>query len=392
MKICYFIFTRSHGRGGHYYSLRTTAEAIQKKCECLIIDIGLAPSPIIKQSIIKSHHIYFNGFNIITVMGKVFRLLKQEKPDVLHAFDEHSYTIARFAGTHFRKAIMLTKCGGSNPGRFYPYAKNIIVYSTENKLFFNTKEKFLNSNVSYIPNRVSETKQDYERIARLRSKFGIDKETPTILRIARFSPLHRLPFLQSIYLTRKLNEEGQKCNLLIIGVVEDGHILEEITKCSDDNIKIVTDDKFTLNASELIDIADFVVGTGRGLMEAAARSKILLAPLHNSKCPVLVSNNNFDSLLSHNFSIRSRIEYFNEHDNFSKISELISDSEMRKKYCSQAMYWYVNRFCIDTVIEHYCKLYSTASFKCRSRPFDFLINVARCLRSAARYRSLQYRE
>ena len=60
-------------------------------------------------------------------------------------------------------------------------------------------------------------------------------------------------------------------------------------------------------ASELIGLADAVVGTGRTLVEAALCKKVLFVPIAGAELPTLVTPENWQQLAFYNFSERSKL-------------------------------------------------------------------------------------
>src|SRR5690606_34104832 len=146
-------------------------------------------------------------------------IILKEKPDILHSFDHISFLWARLSGNKFKIPYSITKCGGVNP-IYYPYAEHMVLYSEENKLFFQNESKYKNSNLHLIPNRIQKFEIDFDRIRLLQKELGDYKNVFTFLRITRFKAYYHDSSLQLIKLINKLQDDGIKCCLIFIGTVE----------------------------------------------------------------------------------------------------------------------------------------------------------------------------
>jgi len=162
----------------------------------------------------------------------------------------------------------------------------------------------------------------------------------------------------------------------VIGVRQDTAVVQEIEQLCDDTIRLVTEDEYTLNAAALIDLADMVVGTGRSLMEAAARGKVLLAPLAGHAYPVLVTPAILSQLFYYNFSTRAAIDGVSEEENIGAIVRLMLDSQLQSAMRQQAAEWYHKYFAIETVVEQYHTLYRAAVRNHRHHPLDLTLHAA----------------
>ncbi len=115
--------------------------------------------------------------------------------------------------------------------------------------------------------------------------------------------------LGAIELLKCLRNDNIDVQLLLLGTIQERYVYEEIISHKSDDIVVVTDDVFTVNASRLIGIGDIVVGTGRGAMEAALQGKVLLSPVEDLPTPVLVTPGNIETFLHYNFSDRTEGDF-----------------------------------------------------------------------------------
>lgn len=393
MRVCYLISDRglpAKGAGGHAYSLRTTVQALCGKFDCSVVEIGPNVCPIAESSSRHFHHVYFNGMNVISAIRQLSSICNEQRYDLFHAFDSNSYFFARMIARKQKKPVVVTKCGGPSPHSYYHHAKYLIVYNSEDEAYFRSRAKFGGSAIYLIPNRVSRPMVDRDAVKELRS--ALDPDKVVFVRINRFSRKYASAMLQCTRLIARLNADGHECQLLLIGGVQDWNVFDEIKRYQSDVVRLIIEEKYTQNAARLLDIADFVIGTGRGLMEAASCGRVLLTPVAEGAYPVIVSSESFDQLFATNFSPRNRLADYDEEMEYRKVVRAVSDVCHRDSLKKQAEYFFNEFFCIESVVEKYCELYHTAVYTADHRPLDMLIHAASCLKSfrtawGARFRS-----
>jgi len=379
MKGIYIISTLGHGSGGHFHSLNAIADAINDKIEIKIINIGLIPSPVLKESRVKFEFIYCNGFNIFTALKRLKKLIKIFNPDFLHSFDDKAYLFSRIIFLDNKTNQILTKCGGPNE-KHYPYCNNLILFSKENFNYYKKHLKFINSDLHYLPNRLSEFADNYNLIAEIKK---ITENNISFLRISRITEYYEKGLVQSIKLIDKLSLFGFKVVLVIIGVVESKFVLQKL-KSYNSNVIIITDKKYTQNAKSVINGFDFVIGTGRGLMEATSKGKLLLSPSDSMEYPILVDDETFNSLFNVNFSPRNIVDISDE-ENLNKIIKSIRNKDYAdniKKYIKQI---YQQNFEVGSVINTYIELYKNAGSKRSFYKIDLIPHFAYVIKEFIAY-------
>lgn len=305
---------------------------------------------------------------------------------MIHAFDYDSCLFARVVAHLTRRPCILTKCGGSNPKVHWPHTSSLIVWSRENLAFFQAHRKFRRTSIHFLPNRVGVIVPDTQRLRKLAETLNLEPSRLTVLRIARFSASYRESFLQSVNLVKRLNQDGHCCQLVLLGVPQDASILETIMYLCDDRIKVVTQEEYTLNASALVDLADIVVGTGRGLMEAASRGKTLMVPVAGYTYPVLVTPDLFERLSNYNFSSRAVLDDYDEEQTIMKMAQLLSDAQAQRDLEQWSWMWYHNYFAIGSVVEKYCSIYESLSRDSRTHLLDLAVHMVLCVRNFLRSR------
>lgn len=376
MNIAYLITTLGHGKGGHFYSLNTIANELGKTHNVNIINIGSNPSTVLKGSYVKYNFISCKGYDFIKIYRQIKELTEKLNIDIFHAFDVESFAFSRLLSKFYHQSNFLNKCGGPNPSKYFPIADNQIVFSKENFNYFINKGK--SQVVKIIPNRVKKIKINSMRIKKFYEKYGLIKEIK-ILRISRISDHYKETIIQCINLSQYLKSKGIKNKFILIGAIQSKSIFNEINiyirnNNMEENVIIESDEDFTNNASELLDIGDLIIGTGRNFMEASSIDKALLVPYFNSKYPCLVNDDNFSSFFSTNFSPRSRIPNYNVNRNLESITSMIENNES-----ISSKSWFADNFDIERAAVLYEQAYIQKNRKIYY--IDIFINILYSIRS-----------
>jgi len=363
MKALNFISTLDHGRGGHYYDLITITQELGKSIEVITVNIGINESEALNESNINLININYKGYNFIKVIIKLRNIIKKNNVSLINCYDIESYSFACILSLLFKLKVIYTKCGGANPIGYYPKFSNLIVMSEENFSFFKKEKKYSSTNIALFPNRVGVLEKDDVRIRNILNK--VPKNSKIFLRISRITNYYTTTLKQTINLFNYLSKKNEDLFLIIIGVVQDKSLLEELKEMVliNNRVLFLNDDYYTLNASELISISDVVVGTGRGIMEAAYFNKILLTPIDGFKYPVLIEEQVFLQLFSTNFSPRNKLYNYNENNNLVNIENVLLDpnkAEKNKRFIAEI---FKKSFDIQTINQDYIKFYNKSNFQ-----------------------------
>jgi hypothetical protein len=356
MKILYFISVHGHGRGGHFHSLNHISKKIAEEHEVKIISFGPGKSDIIESNPHFLKHIYFNGLNFFKLRKTIKQETRKFKPDIFHCFDVGSYNIIRLIIPSNKNKLILNKCGGPNPTHF-PHVKNLILFSVENQEWFKNQNKFKNANIHLIPNRVKplQLNPDFKPIEKIPGDF-------IFIRICRIGHMYKKSILDSINLISKLLEANLKnVKLYLIGVIQDTDVFEEFKNhefVKNGHLTILTNSKFTNEASKMLYLADAVIGTGRGLMEAASLGKPLLTINKNGDIPVLLYDPYFDDAFKTNFSERNVFPELNNSDNIKRIIQIINDKVCYNENSSFVMQSFEKYFNLKKAKEAYPTAYN----------------------------------
>lgn len=352
MKILFLITVRGHGRGGHFHSLNHISEEMGNSTNVGICSYGGGKSEVIENNPYFLKHIRFTGGEIISLKKEWSKLLKEFAPDLIHCFDADSYNMFTLLFDQNRYTIALNKCGGPNPKKF-PLSQNLILFSEENKEWFRNNSKFEKTNIEVIPNRVN------PRILEFSSEKPILKENSfCFVRIARIGKSYIRSIRASIQLIKLLVEKGVKVHLYIIGAIQDVNIAEELNnEIIGLPITLITEDKYTAKASDMLYLADVVIATGRGIMEGTYLGKPILTPSKNSEIPILVDESNFDAFFRTNFSERNRAPEKSIELNTQKILGLIEDHKFYDEMSGFSKSCFQNYFSTELGVSKYVGFY-----------------------------------
>ena len=373
MTIVYFITTVGHGKGGHFHSLNTIANAVGLSENVHVINIGFKPSEVLDKSNYKYSFIGFNGYNFITTYNKIKPLIKELQPDAIHAFDLESFAFSRLFSRGRKQSSFLNKCGGPNPKKYFPIANQLVLFSKENKAYFEGNTRYKQTNLALIPNRVKPVQIDKPRVELFYKTY--EKAELSILRIARIGKHYHKSICQAINLVGWLKSRDLNIRLIIIGTIQSEEIYNSIlntikSKQLDNDVIIDTSDTFTHNASELLDVGDIIIGTGRNFMEASSLNKMLLVPYKDADYPLLVTNDNFENIFATNFSPRTQVKGYKPQDNLESIAH-----HLTHKIPVESKQWFNTYFNVENGVKAYKSLYLKSNKKKKSRYIDSLINI-----------------
>ena len=355
-KVLFIIFaTDINAGGGHYYSLLTIVKSLQKYIDFKILNVGLSFVNILKNSDQPVDFIPLQKNNFFHDIKKIREYVNQYSPEIIHAFDLNALRVAR---SLFIKniPIIFNKCGGINNSLIIPNCDSYICFSKENADFIK-KRKNNTSPVYYIPNRVEKIKCVPQRIKELSEEYNL-KDRFIFLRISRFSEMHKHSIVQAINLYRATKTSIPNATLLLIGIVQQSDVLKEIQALSNDldDVYIINSEKYCQSASELIDIANVIIGTGRGAMESASLGKPVFCPVKDKELPAPLSKETLDKLLYFNFSGRATGIDFTE----EKILDYLMSHRDELSNFSQNCF--NNLFSIENAATKYLDVYSSVQY------------------------------
>jgi len=303
LKVLYLICKLHTGPGGgSFYTLRHHAEAFSEVVDPYVIGIGKGPAAAL-QDLPTYEFIPFYRFEI-SAFRKLLDRARNIYPDVIHAYDHRALFVARLLGILLRRPVAYTKCGGPNGSSHIPHADRYILFSQENFAHFRKHKRA--AQLDLVPHRLLEIETDLDAVRRLRAQLGISDGERVLLRISRFNPYYAATFAQTLNLYDQLRSAGGAWRLVFIGDVQDAEHFQALRDKSSSytGIAFVTDPTLTSNASRLLPLADAVVATGRGAMEACSLNLRVFCPSADADLPVELTGETVETLYHFNFSER----------------------------------------------------------------------------------------
>jgi hypothetical protein len=384
MKILFVITGNGHGRGGHVNSLDHISRAVAQKADIKIVSIGLTESPVLKENPYYFGVFKFKWFSYFTLQKKFKELFKTFNPDVIHCFDGSSALLLMALPGLFSKKVIYTKCGGPNERKsIAQITGDIVLFSQENYDSYRSNNRFKYSDIHLIPNRVLKVDvfpEDEREVIKDANFFNF-------VRIARISKAYENSIKQAIELTSRISSPGKKVKLYIIGVIQDEEIfngLKEFAETKKIEVEFVTN-HLTNKASRMLYLADAVIGTGRGVMEAMTLGIPTFVPVNGRNLPELLTSVNFHGFLSTNFSPRGTSLRRDEIEIVNEANNLVNNKKYYKKACDFSLNIANKEFVFnEEVILNYLSIYRNVMKKENKLyilknilPFIYYLNVFR---------------
>lgn len=355
--VCSFQWNNS-GTGGHYFSLLSTAEASRAVSDVSIVSIGDFFPDALKNAGSDLLHLNVPRYSLSQPLALLEQRVLMDRPSVLHAYDQSSLLFCRIIGLRNGIPVCSTKCGGSRKW-YWPRKFPDIVFSSADASYYQKRALASPSrDVHLVPGRVSKrsfTSDSLDGEAELPAAV-INSGKKIVMRIGRFHPAYEHSFRQAIDLAEQLSCEGIECCAVLIGHPSDPEVVSRLGKPDSDGLYIFTEEKYTRRASRHIRHADIVVASGRGVMEAAAGSKIVCCSPANSSLPVLVEESNFLDLFSENFSSRSKVS---KSCDLSGFVQLLSKSDDLKRYTDSISSIFHKYFDVDKSVKVHVSIYQS---------------------------------
>ena len=353
MRILYFITSRRGTPGGHAFSLEHTISALSNFFSVGVLVLGKAVPNIEKlDSYIGSVPLSVKSYKHLK------RYIDHFSPDVIHCFDVTSYVYVSLGFSLKYRRIIYTHCGGPNPnsGVFMPYATRIILYSKENLKYFIQNKLFVNIEFKLLPNRIDLSLLNNQNF------YTYPDKCFNICQIIRIHSSKEKVIFNSLNLMNELKKRGTVFHFTLVGTVTTGDLYQKILMFLSDNalqeyVSVITDERTCLGSSFLKN-ADCVIATGRSLMEACSLGKIVLCPVSNISIPILIREDNFQTLFDTNFSGRA-VVFSDEDSEFDYILKIVNNIAFRESIFKCNKHIAENYFLITKeVILKYKELYA----------------------------------
>lgn len=289
--------------GGHVRSLAETAIELAKSAPVYVLSLGTMFPENIENRLLRNDVAVIkkplNLFSVFYGERTIDAVVKKHNIDAVLCFDHLAYVY--LSGLSNRIPVVIVRCGGPNPSSSFPEPINIIAYSQENLEWF--KEFRPRSRVMFMPNRVSPPLLNQITPADIKLPFGAN----VLLRICRIDGYYDWTVLQGARLARHFADRKRLC-YIVIGKAESENRLDRLktqTKEIFPETIFLSSDTYTKNAASYLGLADYVLGTGRGLMESMLTGKKTFCPVRDQPLPVGIDEVTFHKAFKHNFSGRA---------------------------------------------------------------------------------------
>jgi glycosyltransferase involved in cell wall biosynthesis len=346
------------GSGGHYFTCETIYREYRKSDPAIIVNVGDFISPSLEKKIPELIKIKVSRFGIKSPVGEISNLVLEHGVTLIHAFDSFSYNLARLVEIKTGVPSLSTKCGGPN-ARYWPGWVPHTVLSRENHDFYSeiARRKGLDQPL-LAPGRASLGAGRQSEGHELKSISPV-KGKINVLRIGRLHASYLDSHLQSINLVEALNGLGVPAHLHIVGFINEKYVYDELKDVKPEFVSIYVDASYTTSASRHLELADVVVASGRGVMEAAALGKVVMCSASGNKFPILLDQGSFDGFFRLNFSprIESSIDDSIEGRVFI-ISEIMKNPDMHAQYKIFIKEMFYKYFDVRKSVEKYRNIYS----------------------------------
>lgn len=377
------------GSGGHYYSARDVAAVLQDRwpgVELRMLVLGDLLPGAIRNGSVPYRHVSPAGKGLREYCREVVASVDDFAPTIVHAYDNKSYFFARSIARRHRAKRFLTKPAGPGPGVTFPHCPDVVCFSEENLAALRSRRWPRPSRLHLIPNRVAFPVSDTARVAALRAAIG---EGDVLLRIARIGAYHRGSIEQTLALARLMRLEGIAVRAVIVGAAESRSSLKALQAQAEADDVFVTDPSFVVEAAALLDVATYVAGTGRGVVEAAMRRKWVFVPTADAGLPALVTPSNWRSLSYANFSARTRALHAGGPADLPLLRELTSDSTRAKAFLNDVSVALAGAYGPDGIPRKYRELYACEQVVGDIELLDTVVNSGAFLAAYLRRRSLR---
>ena len=224
-------------------------------------------------------------------------------PTIVHAYDNKSYFFARLIARRHGAKRFLTKPAGPDPGVTFPHCPDVVCFSEENLAALRSAAAAPDD----APPLHTQTGWP--------SRSPIPKGSPPCGRgsgrgtfssgsVASVNTT-AAPSSRRWRWRKLMRAEGMPVRAVIIGALESQAVLDGLRARAEEGDVLLTEPSFAAESAALLDAATYVVGTGRGVVEAAMRRRIVFVPVAGSDVPALVTPSGWRALSWANFSART---------------------------------------------------------------------------------------
>lgn len=360
--------------GGHVRSLVETACVLAREHNVFVVEQGtffpIALRRQLELSGVKFVHMPMSLASLYRTPRRLSHFFRLEHIDLISCVGQFSdifpYLAAKDNGD---TRLIVTKCGGPN-SPWYLNETNLIVYSKEDHDYYLAAGV---PNVWHCANRASHPRSNPTGIGILKNQHP----GHILMRICRIDGTYDHTVLQGARLAREL-AKTHELSYVVIGKA-DGEDrlrqLEAVTRRLYPRTFFLSDPQFTTDAATLIEAATYVIGTGRGFMEAASLQKLMFCPVNSKDIPMFIDPKSYDTAFSCNFSGRAEFSDEEIRSGLLRCSSLSKSAESRSQYQEWISYKFEQDFCSEVLPDFYERIRDCA-LPLRPKPIKSLIHRA----------------
>ena len=205
------------------------------------------------------------------------------------------------------------------------------------------------SSISLAAGRIYEPEQDLVAQSLLRTDIGLSDDDMAIVRIGRLHEHYSAVNRAALALAARLRAAGLRARMILIGTAQSPNEYRALNALKGADDAIVSDERFTDQASRLLGMFRYNVGTGRGFMEGAALGQVMFCASQYSDgdLPLLVSDENFQKFFDGNFSPRIRPDV-SQAENWDRILQMAKHRAIQARLSTASRDWFVKFFSAES--------------------------------------------
>ena len=347
MHIALFISSvknRNTGFGGHYRSLLSYYNHLMHHTEVSLMHYNELEASILDDKVENR----LDGVRGIIQFIKTSKSLVSHDIEVVISFADslQSRVLRLLCWIYGKTYIQIMPGGGS---RILPLFFNSCIYFSNENL--SNKTDFSRKKI-LLTNRIDGFECDKSLIGQLTQEYP--KHDINLLRISRIGIDYYKSFVVAINFHSYLQSIGIDVQTHLIGYIDSQIVYDKLNNLikHKENIYIITNETYTDDAKLLIDYYDVAIGIGRSFWETASKKLVVLGYSNNSELPIVINENNYESVRNYNFSERVRVDKsFSIDNNISVITDdTIKEnyikflySKYRSDYSTSNLYSYIDK-------------------------------------------------
>lgn len=361
-RVLFVITSRGKGTGGHHFSLRDLTARLRAHADVHIATVAIRFPPSLAD-VPDVTFIPWSPYRLPGVLADLLALVRRFRPTHLHSYDPSALHLTRVLSLWTRLPLIHTQCGGPTPRRNVPRAPDVVLFSEENRSGLAAHPRMADCRLHLIASRVNPVALDPARALALRRHIGWQPGDRVVLRINRLVHEYRPAMDQALALGALWRDTGARVHVVLLGSVGDEDLVRELESLAGrtPDVHVVTAPEFTTQAAALLGAADAVVGTGRGLMEAAFAGRVVFAPVAGHALPALLAPDTVDALAHANFSPRARLgDAFPDEVLARRACEALATESSRAASGAYARALYDERFDASVAARKHLAIYAEA--------------------------------